>query len=77
VENACQAIGGDFLSHGLLVADEAGYETFAVIHDQALAPVKDGLTLEGYTDALCTLPDWAEGFPLAGDGGIVDFYTKD
>ena len=40
VENACQAIGGDFLSHGLLVADEAGYETFAVIHDQALAPVR-------------------------------------
>lgn len=77
VHNCCQAIGGDFLSHGLIAADKAGFETFAVIHDQALAPVKDGLTLEGYTDALCTLPAWAKGFPLAGDGGVVPYYTKD
>lgn len=79
VENACQAIGGDFLAHGTVVAEKQGYNTFAIIHDQALClyePEK-GHTIEGYIDALCDLPFWAEDFPLAGDGGIVNYYTKD
>tara|TARA_R110000824_G_scaffold8441_4_gene38377 strand:- start:1413 stop:3761 length:2349 start_codon:yes stop_codon:yes gene_type:complete len=79
VENACQAIGGDFLAHGLVVAEKRGYPTFAIIHDQALCPFKeeDGLTVKGYTEALCDLPDWAGDFPLDGDGGVVNYYTKD
>ena len=77
VENACQTIGGDFLSNGVIKAEAAGFETFAIIHDQALAPVREHLSLEKYIDALCDLPEWAGDFPLDGDGAIVPYYTKD
>lgn len=79
VENACQAIGGDFLSHGVIEAEAQGYETFAIIHDQALCVYEPSRnhSVQGFTDALCKLPNWASDFPLEGEGAIVNFYTKD
>lgn len=79
VENACQAIGGDFLSNGIVVAEKNGYETFMIVHDQALCLYEEGKghTVKGYGDSLCDLPKWAEDFPLEFDGGIVNYYTKD
>ena len=65
------------MTHGLLVAEKRGMEPFATIHDQALAVQRPGQTAEMFREALTVLPPWAEGFPLAADCGVVNYYTKD
>lgn len=77
-ENACQASAGDFLVHGLLLAERAGYEIPMVIHDQALAyhKPKTGHTLERFLDLLTTVPAWAPGFPLKAEANVVPCYSK-
>ncbi len=77
LENATQAVGGDFMTHGLLEAEKRGYRCFATIHDQALCVKEDGLTAEGLREALCVLPAWAEDFPLDATANETAFYTKD
>ena len=77
IHNCVQAIGGDFMISGLLAAEKAGYPAFATIHDQALCIKEEGMTADGFREALCTLPPWAEGFPLEATAGEVPFYTKD
>lgn len=79
VENATQAVGGDFMTHGMIKADERGYQIFATIHDQALAIYRpDHLqTREDFRKALCTLPDWASDFPLDASVDITPYYTKE
>jgi DNA polymerase len=79
IENICQAIGGDFMCNGAVRAEQAGYEIFMVVHDQALATYhpEKGNTAEGFKEALCNLPAWAKGFPLDAVSSVVPFYTKD
>jgi hypothetical protein len=64
------------MAHGALVAEERGFEIFMLVHDQALALRTPGKTVEGYCEALCSLPDWAEGLPVMAEGGVVPFYMK-
>jgi len=79
VENATQAVAGDLMTHGALNADRLGYKIFMLVHDQALAEFEPeaGQTIEGFCEALCDLPKWAEGLPLEAEGGLVPFYNKD
>ena len=79
VENICQSLAGEFLTLGVVRAERAGYETFMVVHDQALSryePEK-GQSTEEFTRLMCELPPWAPDFPLEAKTDIVDFYTKD
>jgi len=78
VENLCQGVCADFMAHGAINAERAGYEICALIHDEALAyyyPDK-GQTLEEFVSLLTKLPEWAEGMPLKAEGDIVKFYKK-
>jgi DNA polymerase len=79
LENATQATAGDIMSHGALEAQSRGYGIFMLVHDQALSHWNRGTTHcpDDFVDALCTLPDWADGLPIAAEGGVVEFYTKD
>ena len=77
LENLTQACAGDIMSHGALRAAELGYLIFMLVHDQALAEVFEGGTIEEFCAALCTLPDWAKGLPLEAEGGVIPFYRKD
>jgi DNA polymerase len=77
LENATQAVGGDFMTEGLLEAERRGYQPFATIHDQALCEQLEGQTPEGLREAMCVLPKWAEGFPLEATAAVTPFYTKD
>ena len=77
IHNCTQAVGGDFMTHGLLEAERRGYQCFATIHDQALCIAEDGLTPEGLREAMCVLPPWAENFPLEATASLTPFYTKD
>ncbi len=76
--NFCQGIAADNMTMGALNADSAGYQIIALIHDQALSeyePLK-GQTAEHFKQCLIKLPTWAEGMPLAAEGGVVEFYQK-
>jgi DNA polymerase len=77
LENCTQAVAGDIMAHGALRAAELGYNIFMLVHDQALAEMFEGGTIEEFCAALCTLPDWAKGLPLEAEGGVIPFYRKD
>jgi DNA polymerase bacteriophage-type len=79
VENLCQAVAGDFLNHGAIQADKAGYDVSMTIHDQLVCEYhpERGNTIEGLVEALCTQPSWAPGMPLDAVGGLTEFLTKD
>jgi DNA polymerase len=76
LENATQATAGDILTHGMIVAESRGFQIFMPVHDQCLAFGDPSLTVEGYCQALCTLPGWAEGLPVEAEGQLVEFYQK-
>lgn len=64
----------DFLLHGCVKAEQQGFESFFVVHDQALARAVGGL--KEYIAALCTRPAWFPDFPLEADGDLADSYQK-
>jgi DNA polymerase len=76
--NQIQGIAGDLMSHGLSNAEKNGYPTFITIHDEALSeydPIA-GQSADHFVQCLTKLPPWAEGMPLAAEGGVVEFYQK-
>jgi DNA polymerase len=77
VENATMGVEADIMFHGLHKAEAADYETFTVIHDQALAYHKPGQTPEEFVELLTDMPSWADGLPIAAEGSLVPFYKKD
>lgn len=78
VENATQAIAADFMAHGAINAARAGYKIVALIHDEALSEYDPlaGQSADHFVQCLTKLPAWAEGMPLAAEGGVVEFYLK-
>ena len=76
LENADQGIAFDLMAFGGMNAEAAGYPVTNLVHDQALADVVPGKSIEGFSDALTVLPEWAEGLPLTAKGKITPYYTK-
>ena len=72
-ENATQAVARDILAHGLLAAEDAGYEPVMHVHDEILA---ENCTVEQLVACMSTNPSWAKGLPLAADGFETWRYRK-
>jgi DNA polymerase len=77
VENATQGCAADVMANGACKAEARGHMISTLIHDQALGFELPGLTIDDFLEALCDLPEWAKGLPIAAEGSIVPFYTKD
>lgn len=77
VENGVQGIAADIMCIGSHNAENEGYEIATLIHDQALSYHREGQTPERFVELLTRLPSWAEGLPIAAEGGVVPFYKKD
>jgi len=75
--NSTQGTAADVMAHGSHNAEKAGYEIATLIHDQALAYHGDGQTADRFVELLTDLPKWADGLPIAAEGGVVPFYKKD
>jgi DNA polymerase len=75
--NSTQGTANDVMFVGCHNCENAGYEIFNVVHDQALAFKKEGQTAGRFLELLTTMPEWANGIPLAADGGEAPFYSKD
>lgn len=76
VENITQAVAADIMAHGSHNVEERGFQIASIIHDQALA-YYDGQDTNEYVRLLTKLPKWANGLPVAAEGGLVPFYKKD
>jgi DNA polymerase len=76
--NCTQAIAADFMAYGAINASQAGYKIVALIHDEALSEYDPlaGQSADHFVECLTKLPPWAEGMPLAAEGGSVEFYQK-
>ena len=76
VENGTQAVAADVMANGSIKAECAGYEIFALIHDEALSSIKRGQTVEEFARHLKDLPAWAAGLPIEVEAEEVEVYTK-
>lgn len=77
VHNCCQAVAGDFLTHGILNSEKAGYQPVFSVHDQGIFEYHPSRnTVEGLVEAFTRVPEWAPRFPLGAEAAVTDFYTK-
>lgn len=76
LENCTQAVAGDVMREGMYQAEAAGYNPFMLVHDEILCEQQPGQTHERLCELLCTMPTWAEGLPLAAEGGTIPYYKK-
>ena len=68
-ENVVQAMARDVMAGGMLRLASAGFSPILTVHDEVLVEVdKDAANYELFLHTVNTLPRWAEGLPLTGDG---------
>lgn len=72
-ENATQAVARDILAHGLVLAEERGFEPVMHVHDEIIA---ENCTAAELAEVMSIVPDWAEGLPLAAKGFECKRYRK-
>jgi DNA polymerase len=73
-QSSVQGTARDILQHGCVTAEKAGFNIWAVIHDQALADEGD---VDLFKSCICSHPDWLpKDFPLASEGFLCDYYAK-
>lgn len=76
VENITQAVAADIMAHGTARAEQEGYQTIALIHDEILTASNDKGSIEHLIECLTDLPPWADGLPIEAEGSILPFYSK-
>ena len=76
-ENAIQSMGADLLDEGCIAATKAGFDIFLIVHDQAICYERPDDTIKDFEREFCNVGEWAKTFPLAADGCIVNYYTKE
>ncbi len=72
-ENATQAAARDILAHGLLLAEERGFEPVLHVHDEIVA---ENCTSSELAEVMAINPVWATGLPLAAKGFECERYRK-
>lgn len=75
-ENTVQAIARDLLVYGMHQVAEAGHRIVMHVHDEIVVEAATA-SVEEICDLMATVPDWADGLPLAADGYACEFYRKD
>ena len=77
-ENIVQAIARDCLAEAVERLEAAGVPVVFHIHDEVVCEVPRGRAdLQKVVDIVSENPVWAPDLPLAADGWIGDFFTKD
>ncbi|MCI7552059.1 MAG: DNA polymerase [Arcanobacterium sp.] len=75
-ENIVQAIARDLLVYGMHQVSQAGHRIVMHVHDEIVVETATA-SVEEICGLMATVPDWADGLPLAADGYECDFYRKD
>ena len=79
LENITQAAARDVLAANMQAIEDDGFEIVLTVHDEVITEMPD--TPDYNVDRLCahiaTVPDWAEGLPLAAAGFEGYRYRKE
>jgi DNA polymerase len=77
VENIIQAVSRDLLACALVRLETAGFPVVLHCHDEAVCEIPEDQTDEArFLELMTTLPDWAEGLPIAAKTWISKRYGK-
>lgn len=77
-ENIVQAVARDCLAEGIRRLEAAGYPVVFHVHDEVVLEVTEGQADLNQVCRLMGVPvPWAPGLPLAADGWIGTYYTKE
>jgi DNA polymerase bacteriophage-type len=80
VNNFVQGFEAAMLRHCLRVLEQIGWPVVvAHTHDEIIVQVEKGREDEAeraLVDAMCKMPDWANGLPIKADATRWDWYTK-
>jgi DNA polymerase len=78
VENIDQGTARDMMAYALVTMDESEeYEPIASIHDELVSEAdEDDGDENDYERMMVTLPAWADGCPVASEGGKLTRYQK-
>lgn len=77
VENIVQAIARDFMVHGMLALDEAGYRINITVHDEILADRKIGEgDLKEFERLMVETPPWGGDIPMKVEAWKGQRYRK-
>lgn len=77
-ENIVQALCRDLLAHALLNVERGGYPIVLSVHDELVCETPDTpeYTVAELEKLMCSLPEWADGFPLVAEGSEMYRYAK-
>ena len=77
-ENIVQALCRDLLAYAMINVEGGGYPIVLSVHDELVCETPDTpeYTVAELEKLMCTLPEWAEGFPLVAEGAEMMRYAK-
>jgi DNA polymerase len=78
-ENITQAVARDAMAANMPDVEYCGYDIVLSVHDELITEADDDLDHDAgdLSEILATVPDWAEGLPLAAAGFDAYRYKKD
>ncbi|TFH62101.1 MAG: hypothetical protein E4G90_09470 [Gemmatimonadales bacterium] len=89
VENIVQGVARYIMANGMLNAEKSGFPVILTVHDELVTEIptpKDAVgtrggdaektKLAGLIAAMCSLPAWAAGCPIAAEGWMGKRYRK-
>jgi DNA polymerase len=77
LENITQAVARDVLAAGMVHAEGVGFEVILTVHDELVTEAELDRTLAQLSQCMSTVPEWAEGLPLAAAGFETYRYRKE
>lgn len=79
VENTTQALARDVIAGNMPLVEAAGYDIVLTVHDEDIteAPDRPEYNAKHLASLMATVPDWAQGLPLAAAGFEAKRYRKD
>ena len=78
VENGDQAIACDFMSYGMLEAEEHDYPIIGTVHDELWSEKKNGKgNVKEFATVVSKVPPWGKGCPITAKGFEANRYRKD
>lgn len=77
-ENIVQALCRDLLAYAMINVERGGYPIVLSVHDELVCETPDTpeYTVVELEKLMCSLPEWAEGFPLVAEGQELKRYAK-